>query len=167
MKYLTGRAAVALALGGLLLLALGPGLAIAKEGLVSIVESNDKYAFQPVDVTVALGTAVTWMNNSDAAHTVTADDSSFGSDTLAENATFSQTFDTPGKVAYHCTIHSYMHGTVTVLAAGQTPPATDIAARNGATTTPSSIPWFALLAGLLALIVLSGWVSLPRRDEKS
>jgi plastocyanin len=161
------RVWVALAIGGVLLVALGPGLAIAKEGLVSIVEKNDKYAYQPPDVTVALGTTVTWTNNSDAAHTVTADDSSFDSDTVAENATFSQTFDTPGKVPYHCTVHSYMHGTVTVLAAGQTPPATDAAARNGATTTPSSIPWFALLAGLLALIVLSGWVALPRREEKS
>lgn len=165
MKHLTGRAAVALALGGLLLLALGPGLAVAADGSVAINGASGKYRFQPKDLEVAVGTQVTWTNDSDAAHTVTADDDSFTSVELGEGETYSRTFDTAGTFAYHCEIHTYMTGTVTVLAAGSTPPPTDTGAPG--TTTPSSIPWLPLLAGALALIVLSGWVALPRREEKS
>jgi plastocyanin len=166
MKYLTGRAAVAVALGGLLLLALGPGLAVAADGSVTINEVSEKYRYEPKDLTVAIGTTVTWTNDSDAEHTVTADDDSFDHDGIGPGDTASQTFHTAGTFAYHCDIHTYMHGTVTVLAAGQTPPATDITGQNGSTSTPGSIPWLPLLAGALALIVLSGWVALPRREEK-
>ena len=48
------------------------------------------------------------------AHTVTADDGSFDSKSLASNATFSQTFAKAGTFAYHCAIHPGMKGTVTV-----------------------------------------------------
>jgi plastocyanin len=166
MKYLTGRAAVALALGGLLLLMLGPSLIVAADGSVTINEVSEKYRYEPKDLTVAIGTTVTWTNDSDAEHTVTADDDSFDHDGIGPGDTASQTFHTAGTFAYHCDIHTYMHGTVTVLAAGQTPPATDITGQNGSTSTPGSIPWLPLLAGALALIVLSGWVALPRREEK-
>jgi Copper binding proteins, plastocyanin/azurin family len=92
---------------------------------------------------------------------VTADDSSFSSTEIGEGETYSRTFDTAGTFAYHCEIHDYMTGTVSVLAASPSPPATDTGALR--TTTPGSIPWLPLLAGALALIVLSGWVALPQR----
>ena len=72
------------------------------------------FAFQPAAITVAVGTTVTWTNNDSASHTITADDGSFTSDTLATGATFSHTFDTAGTVTYHCSIHPSMTGTVTV-----------------------------------------------------
>ena len=34
-----------------------------------------------------------------------------------------KTFTTPGDYAYHCAIHTFMHGTVVVVAAGSEPPA--------------------------------------------
>jgi plastocyanin len=82
----------------------------AASGAVSIAS----FSFQPAALTVSAGTTVTWTNNDSAGHTVTADDGSFKSDTLAKGATFSQTFDTPGTFAYHCSIHPSMTGTVTV-----------------------------------------------------
>lgn len=71
-------------------------------------------SFEPAAITVSVGTTVTWTNTDSASHTVTADDGSFKSDTLATGATFSQTFATAGTFAYHCSIHSSMTGTVTV-----------------------------------------------------
>jgi plastocyanin len=72
------------------------------------------FAFNPSTIEVAVGTTVTWTNQDTAGHTVTADDGSFDSRTLATGATFQQTFSTAGTFTYHCTIHSSMKATVTV-----------------------------------------------------
>jgi plastocyanin len=72
------------------------------------------FAFNPASLTVAVGTTVTWTNQDSAGHTVTADDGSFGSDTLASGATFTQTFSKAGTVAYHCNIHKTMTATIVV-----------------------------------------------------
>lgn len=71
-------------------------------------------AFHPTTLDVAIGTTVTWTNQDEFGHTVTADDGSFDSGTVSGGATFSQVFDTAGTFAYHCKIHSGMHGTITV-----------------------------------------------------
>jgi plastocyanin len=72
------------------------------------------FAFAPGTLTVAAGTTVTWTNNDTAGHTVTADDGSFDSKTLANGATFSQAFAKAGTYTYHCNIHSSMTATVVV-----------------------------------------------------
>ena len=72
------------------------------------------FAFAPASLTVKAGTTVTWVNDDAPAHTVTADDGSFGSPNLAHGATFSQRFGTAGSYAYHCAIHPSMVGTVVV-----------------------------------------------------
>ena len=77
---------------------------------VSIVD----FAFNPAGTSVAAGSKVTWTNNDTTAHTVTFDDGSADSGNLAPGSTFDHTFATAGTFAYHCTIHSQMHGTVTV-----------------------------------------------------
>jgi len=48
-----------------------------------------------------------------AQHTVTADDKSFDSGRKSAGS-WSQTFTKAGTVAYHCEVHSKMHGTVVV-----------------------------------------------------
>lgn len=78
---------------------------------VSIVNMN----YSPADITVKKGATVTWTNNDDVAHTVTADsNNAFDSGNMDKGKTFSHTFDTAGTFAYHCTYHSNMHGKVTV-----------------------------------------------------
>lgn len=75
----------------------------------------DNFAFSPKAVTVKVGTTVTWSNRDEEPHTVTAEDGSFKSGTLAGNSnTFSHTFSAPGTFTYHCSIHPYMTGTVEV-----------------------------------------------------
>jgi plastocyanin len=85
----------------------------APAGGSSAVDIKD-LAFNPATITVATGGKVTWTNSDTTAHTVTLDDGSADSGNLAPASTFDQTFATAGTFAYHCTIHSNMHGTVTV-----------------------------------------------------
>src|SRR6188474_1779118 len=138
------RLVLALAAAGMLLLALSAGLTLAANGAVSIVEDQGQYKFSPANVTVQTGSKVVWSNNSDAPHTVTADDSAFDSGSFSENGTFEQTFNTPGEFAYHCTLHSYMHAKVTVVAATATEKTTVDAAAG--TSGGTSLPLLPLLA---------------------
>ncbi|QYK50480.1 MAG: cupredoxin family copper-binding protein [Anaerolineales bacterium] len=77
------------------------------------------FSFGPGTLTVKAGTTVTWRNNEDAPHTVTADDGSFGSNTLGQGDSFSFTFTEPGTYDYHCQFHggaghAGMSGTIVV-----------------------------------------------------
>lgn len=77
---------------------------------VSIID----FAFEPAELTVAMGTTVTWTNDDDVTHTVTADDGAFDSGNLPSGETFSHTFDEAGTFPYHCEIHPGMTATVVV-----------------------------------------------------
>lgn len=71
--------------------------------------------FTLADLTIAKGTTVTWTDTGQRPHTVTSADGSFGSDgALTSGKTYSHTFVSAGSFDYVCTIHSAMHGTVTV-----------------------------------------------------
>ena len=74
------------------------------------------YAFSPANITVKVGTKVTWMNMDSVAHTVTETDGQNGPDSgdISNNTYYSFTFDKPGVYHYHCKIHPEMTGTVTV-----------------------------------------------------
>lgn len=69
-------------------------------------------AFNPSDITVAVGGTVTFTNNDSVGHTVAGD--GWASGTLAAGATFSHTFATAGSFPIHCTIHPSMTANVTV-----------------------------------------------------
>jgi plastocyanin len=70
--------------------------------------------FGPASLTVKAGTTVTWTNNDNMVHTVTADDGSFTSGDMNYGSTYSHTFNTVGTVAYHCTYHAAMKAAVVV-----------------------------------------------------
>jgi plastocyanin len=75
-------------------------------------------SFSPVQVTVAIGVnnTVTWVNNDNAAHTITSKDGSFGSGNIGAGGSFTNTFTTPGTYQYYCAYHSWMVGAVVVKA---------------------------------------------------
>ena len=132
---------------GLLMVA---GPVLAANGSVSIGEANSRYFFSPKTVYVNVGESVTWTNGSDAEHTVDSDTGSeLASGKLAAGATFDHTFGAAGTFAYHCAIHDYMKGRVVVLAAGVTPPATDLASGSVRTADPT---WLGI-----AVLVLAGF----------
>jgi plastocyanin len=77
----------------------------------------ENFAYVPPALTVAAGATVTWTNDDDAQHTVTADDgSSFDSNLLGHGGTFQLPAPAPGTYAYHCAVHPFMKGTLTVTA---------------------------------------------------
>jgi plastocyanin len=75
-------------------------------------------SFQPDQLTVAVGTTVTWVNTNNMAHTVTS--GSRGSPTglfdatLSPGESFSYQFNEAGTFEYNCTFHPGMDGTVIV-----------------------------------------------------
>ncbi|HUL72852.1 MAG TPA: cupredoxin domain-containing protein [Vicinamibacterales bacterium] len=70
--------------------------------------------FAPNTITVAAGTTVMFGNNDVTAHTTTADGGQWNSNNLNSGQTFSVKLDTPGTYKYHCSIHSFMNGTIVV-----------------------------------------------------
>ena len=73
-------------------------------------------AFGPASVTIATGGTVTWRNDDDRAHTVSATGQAFDSGTMEPGATFRHAFTSVGSFAYRCVIHPEMTGTVVVRA---------------------------------------------------
>jgi plastocyanin len=72
------------------------------------------FAFDQNTITIKIGDTVTWTNHDDSPHSVVADDGSFKSNSLKNDASFSQTFETAGTFSYHCGFHASMTGTVIV-----------------------------------------------------
>jgi plastocyanin len=70
------------------------------------------FSFNPADLTVKAGTAVTWTNNDSTTHTVTFD--SFQSGNIAPGSSYSHTFSDKGTFNYHCSIHPSMTGKVVI-----------------------------------------------------
>lgn len=112
MRATTKRGLVLLTLA----LMLSPVTAHAQEASVSAIDNE----FDPAQLDVDEGTTVTWTNNGEAPHTVTASDGSFESGNLDPGQTFSYTFDEAGEFSYVCDYHEStgMVGSVTVAAAG-------------------------------------------------
>jgi len=75
------------------------------------------YAYMPASLTVRAGTRVTFVNDDEEPHTVTARDHSFDSDAIDTHGSWQHTFAKAGRYAYFCEMHPYMKGTLVVTAA--------------------------------------------------
>ena len=71
------------------------------------------FTFQARVVTVKPGT-VTWTNDDDIPHTVTANNGAFKSKVLDSGDRFSFTFAKAGEYAYFCSLHPRMTGKIIV-----------------------------------------------------
>jgi len=71
-------------------------------------------AFNPLVLTVAKGTTITWTNKDAMDHTVTSDGGLFNSGSIASNGTYPHTFSSAGTFPYHCSIHPSMTGKIVV-----------------------------------------------------
>ncbi len=74
----------------------------------------DNFSFGPAELTVAVGTTVTWTNRDDIPHTVVSTDKVFKSKVLDTDEKFSYTFTQAGSFPYFCSIHPKMTGKVVV-----------------------------------------------------
>lgn len=122
------RAILIAFLTGLLLMACGQPAAdqdpeaAAETAAVSI----EDFVYEPETLEVTVGTEITWTNQDDFAHTVTAgvpDDPDTAAldgvlgdlgEMNAAGTTFTTSFDEPGTVRYFCRFHPTMQATVVV-----------------------------------------------------
>jgi plastocyanin len=74
----------------------------------------DNFSFGPTELTVTVGTTVTWTNRDDIPHTVVSTDKVFKSKVLDTDEKFSYTFTQVGSFPYFCSIHPKMTGKVVV-----------------------------------------------------
>ena len=94
------------------------GTASAQDGAAVNIIS---FGFDAPEVTVPVGTAITWTNTSDRPHTVTDRGGTFDTQPIDPGATGKVTFTAPGTYAYFCRINPVkMNGVVKVT--DSTPP---------------------------------------------
>ena len=108
--------------------------------------------YSPDTITVVIGAnnTVTWENSDPTVHTVTswsvpAGAAEFDSGYIQSNGVYTQTFTIPGAYQYHCTLHTWMSGTVLVKA--------------GSTTTTPEFPAASLALitfGIIAAAAIAG-----------
>jgi plastocyanin len=96
-------------LAGAATIILRPGAARAEDTLVMI----DNFTFEPKELTVKVGTTVTWTNRDDIPHTVVSA-GKFRSKTLDTDNSYSFTFTAAGEYKYFCSLHPHMTGVVKV-----------------------------------------------------
>ncbi|MCL6650137.1 MAG: hypothetical protein K6U89_17635, partial [Chloroflexi bacterium] len=115
-------------LGGLLATAvlalpgiLAPWSAAAQAVTVRAQLQGDRFVFNPMTVTVPVGTTVTWVSDA-ARHTVTSTDGGpLNSPLFGPGESYSYRFTTPGTYNYTCTVHINQTGVVIVTAAPAAP----------------------------------------------
>jgi plastocyanin len=79
----------------------------------------EDFLFAPAEITVPVGTKITWRNVDSAPHTATSGtspnpDTVFDTGTIKGGQSGSVIVQKPGTFAYFCEFHPYMKGTVTV-----------------------------------------------------
>ena len=74
----------------------------------------DNFTFSPQQITVKVGTTVTWTNHDDIPHLVVSQAPLFKSQALDTDDKFSFTFTTPGSYGYFCALHPHMTGSIVV-----------------------------------------------------
>jgi plastocyanin len=114
----SGKRLVAVgAAGAILALALASGSAVAERGAsqsaaTATVNIRD-LAFHPGKLTVTRGTKVVFANRDSVTHTAKRK-GSFATGRIAPGKSVSVRFKSSGVYAYHCTIHTFMHGKIVV-----------------------------------------------------
>jgi plastocyanin len=93
-----------------------PATAPAGAGAVTVKQ----FQFMPGELTIQVGTTVTWTNQDEILHTATSgvtpgtSDRKFDGSMDGRGTRFSHRFDQPGTYAYFCSRHNSMTGKVVV-----------------------------------------------------
>jgi len=118
INFLMGRGLV---VGTAAFLALGIAGAVAQQAQQQVAAvtgeaeiSIQSFQFVPAILTVAPGTAVTWINRDEEPHNVVSPDRVFRSKAIDGGEKFTTVFDKPGTYNYICAVHPHMRGTVVV-----------------------------------------------------
>jgi len=100
------------AAAALALVAFGVAPALAENATIKIGHGT----VEPSEVTIQAGESVTFRNSKQmpGGHTVVADDGSFQSHSLAKDESYTETFDEPGRYAFHIEEHPSGTGVINV-----------------------------------------------------
>ena len=93
--------------------AAGGGCSTSSEA-AAVTVNIQNFAFDPPEVTAAVGETISWTNADSAPHTATPDDGACDTGNIAQNATAGLVFDAAGTYTYHCNVHPNMTGTITI-----------------------------------------------------
>jgi len=74
----------------------------------------DNFTFTPAELTISVGTTVTWENDDDIPHTVVEKNKLFRSKALDTNDSYAFTFTSAGTYDYFCGLHPHMVGKIIV-----------------------------------------------------
>ena len=111
-RGLVAAAAAFLALG-----AVGAVAQQAQQQVAAVGEAEiaiQSFQFVPAILTVAPGTAVTWVNKDEEPHNIVSPDRAFRSKAIDGGEKFTNVFEKPGTYNYLCAMHPQMRGTVIV-----------------------------------------------------
>ena len=86
----------------------------APRGAETVTVKMRDNRFVPRSITIPRGTIVRWVNRGNNIHTSTSDRGLWNSGTLGTGDTFRRRFRQSGTFSYHCNIHPFMMGTITV-----------------------------------------------------
>jgi plastocyanin len=100
----------------MLLLFVGPSHVRASDqpSTANVAIKIDNFVFGPQEITVPVGTTVTWINSDDIPHTAVSTDGVFKSKVMDTDDKFSYTFTKAGTYSYYCSVHPKMTGQVVV-----------------------------------------------------
>ena len=85
----------------------------AGSSLPIVVHIKD-FLYDPTPLKIHVNDTVTFINDDNVAHTVTADDKSFDSDSLDTSQTWKHTFTKAGTFSYFCVVHPFMKAVIVV-----------------------------------------------------
>ena len=93
--------------------AAGGGCSTSSEA-AAVTVNIQNFAFDPPEVTAAVGETIGWTNADAAPHTATTDDGACDTGNIAQDASAGLVFDAAGTYTYHCNVHPNMTGTITI-----------------------------------------------------
>ena len=97
-------------------LAIAAAISLCLSGAHAVETTNvmiDNFTFEPAQLTVKVGSTVTWKNRDDIPHTVVSA-GKFRSKTMDTDDSYSFTFTAAGDYKYSCSLHPHMTGTIKV-----------------------------------------------------
>jgi plastocyanin len=113
----------------------------AREEVPPIMVEMSRFLYNPDNITVTVGTTVSWVNYDGVTHTVTADDGSFDSGNINPGQRFNHTFTKVGEFSYHDKAYPFMRGNVNIIYYTGLPKTNaTLAAQNAATVNASVAP---------------------------
>ena len=112
VKTILLSGAIALALVGCAAKTPTPSTVNTSAAANTITISN--FAFTTSAASYPVGTVLTVVNNDTTTHTVTADNGSFDTGHISPGQSATITLSKAGTITFHCSIHTYMTGTLTV-----------------------------------------------------